>query len=122
MSGKGTVVNGSNYSYPYVPTNSNNPIQGMLRLNNQDMQVFDGGSWITVGASYASVDLDADTQSLLEWARTERSRQSLRDERIRNNPALQKAYEAIQRAEANFDILDRIVGDDAASEQVQSSP
>jgi hypothetical protein len=122
MAGKGTVVTGGNYSYPYVPTNSNNPIQGMLRLNNQDMQVFDGGSWITVGASYASVDLDADTQSLLEWARTERSRQALRDERIRNNPALQKAYEAIQRAEANFDILDRIVGDDAASEQVQSSP
>jgi hypothetical protein len=113
MSGKGTVVSGGSVSYPYVPTNSNNPIQGMLRLNNQDMQVFDGSSWITVGASYASVDLDADTQTLLEWARDERARQNLRAERIRNNPALKKAYEAIQRAEENFDILDRIVGDDA---------
>ena len=110
--GKGTVVSGGSYSYPYIPMNSNNPIQGMLRLNNQDMQVFDGASWLTVGASYASVDLDADTQSLLEWARTERTRQNLRAERIRNNPALQKAYEAIQRAEANFDILDKIVADD----------
>lgn len=122
MGGKGTVVSGGNYSYPYIPTNNNNPIQGMLRLNNQDMQVFDGASWITVGASYASVDLDADTQSLLEWARTERAKQAVREERIRNNPALQKAYEAIQRAEANFDILDRIVGDDITDEHVQSSP
>ena len=43
--GKGTVVSGGGYSYPYIPMNSNNPIQGMLRLNNQDIQVFDGASW-----------------------------------------------------------------------------
>lgn len=113
MSGKGTVVSGGSVSYPYVPTNSNSPIQGMLRLNGQDMQVFDGVNWITVGASYASVDLDADTQSLLAWARNERDKQFIREERIRNNPALKKAYEAIQRAEANFDILDKIIGDES---------
>jgi hypothetical protein len=121
MSGKGTVISGGSVSYPYVPMNNNNPIQGMLRINNQDMQVFDGANWMTVGASYASVDLDADTQSLLEWARGERTRQAQRDERIRNNPALKKAYEAIQRAEDNFDILDKIIGEDA-NEHVQSSP
>jgi hypothetical protein len=120
--GKGTVVSGGNYSYPYITMNSNNPIQGMLRLNNQDMQVFDGSSWITVGASYASVDLDADTQSLLEWARTERSKQAVREERIRNNTALRKAFEAIQRAEANFDILDKIVGDDLDAELRELAP
>jgi len=118
MSGKGTVVSGGSVSYPYVPTNSNNPIQGMLRINNQDMQVFDGASWLTVGASYASVDLDADTQSLLAWARNERDKQFIREERIRNNPALKKAYEAIQRAEANFDILDKIIGDESDSGQM----
>jgi hypothetical protein len=120
--GKGTVVSGGSYSYPYIPMNSNNPIQGMLRLNNQDMQVFDGASWLTVGASYASVDLDADTQSLLEWARTERAKQAVREERIRNNPALKKAYEAIQRAEANFDILDKIVGDELDAELRELAP
>jgi hypothetical protein len=122
MGGKGTVVSGGNNSYPYISTNSNNPIQGMLRLNNHDMQVFDGGSWITLGASYASVDLDADTQSLLEWARNERDKQFIREERIKQNPALKKAYEAIQRAEANFDILDKIVGDDLDRELREIAP
>lgn len=123
MSGKGTVVSGGNTTYPYVAMNSNNPIQGMLRVNGQDMQVFDGASWLTVGAGYASVDLDADTQSLLEWARSERSKQSLREARIRDNPALKKAYEAIERAEANFDILDKIVGEHLNTESsVQASP
>lgn len=112
MSGKGTVVSGGSTSYPYIPMNSNNPIQGMLRLNNQDMQVFDGSSWITLGASYASVDLDADIQSLLEWAREQRNKQLDRERRIQNNPALRKAYEAIERAEANYEILDKMVGED----------
>jgi hypothetical protein len=120
--GKGTVVSGGSHSYPYIPMNSNNPIQGMLRLNNQDMQVFDGASWLTVGASYASVDLDADTQSLLAWARNERDKQFIREERIRKNPALKKAYEAIQRAEANFDILDKIVGDELDAELRELAP
>lgn len=87
--------------------------KGMIRINGSDLQVFDGTNWIYMAATYASVDLDADTQSLLEWARAERDKQNNREHRIRNNPALKKAYEAIQRAEENYDLLDRIVADDA---------
>jgi len=112
MGGPGLQVGGGTVSYPYVPMNSNNPIQGMLRLNGQDMQVFDGSSWITVGASYANVELDSETQALLDWARSKRQSDLDRAARIKQNPALQKAYEAIQRAEANYDILDKIVADD----------
>jgi hypothetical protein len=31
---------------------------------------------------------------------------------MENNPALQKAYEAVKRAEDNFDILSKFVEDD----------
>lgn len=113
MGSDNVVVNGGIVSLPYIPMNSNNPIQGMIRVNGQDLQVFDGGSWVQLGVSHATVDLSVETQELLQWAKDERSRQEARQFRIKNNPALQKAYEAIQRAEENFDILDRIVGDDA---------
>jgi len=113
MGSSNVVVNGGFASFPYVPMNSNNPIQGMIRVNGQDLQVFDGGNWIQLGTSHATVDLSAETQELLEWAKAERSRQESRQARIQNSPALQKAYEAIRRAEENFDILDKIVGDDA---------
>lgn len=116
------MASGGSMSFPYVPQNSNNPIQGMLRINGQDIQTFDGSGWITVGASYANVSLDTDSLDLLQWARNERSKQSLREERIKDSPALRKAYDAIKRAEANFDILDRIVGDDLARELREIAP
>lgn len=112
MSGAGINVQGSSSSFPYVPMNNNNPIQGMVRVNGQDLQVFDGSSWITMGGSYATVELNGDTQAILQWAREQRDRQLDRERRIQNNPALKKAYEAIERAEANYEILDKIVGED----------
>lgn len=120
--GSNIIVSGGSTSFPYVPYNSNNPIQGMLRLNGQDLQVFDGTTWMNLGSSYASVDLSADAQSLLQWAREQRDKQHKREALIKNNPALQKAFEAIQRAEANFDILEKFVENDKESDGVQSSP
>jgi len=99
---------------------------GNLRYNttNQNMEVYDGNSWQTLSMSYATVQLTADAESLLDWARQERERQYKREALIRTNPALQKAYDAIKRAEANFDILEKFVENDKedAGEQVQSSP
>jgi hypothetical protein len=39
---------------------------------------------------------------------------------IKNNPALEKAYESIQRAEANFDILSKFVENDVEDKTEQS--
>ena len=119
--GPGVIVNGGNVSFPYVPQNANNPIQGMLRLNGQDIQTFDGSGWVTVGASYANVSLDTESLDLLQWARTQRQIELNRKTLIENNPALEKAYEAIQRAEANFDILSKFVENDIEN-QVEQSP
>ena len=86
-------------------------MQGMIRLNGSDFQVFDGSNWLMLTTQYPSVGLDEDTQDLLQWARETKNREFSRESRVRSNPALQKAYEAVQRAEANFDILDKIIGD-----------
>jgi hypothetical protein len=119
--GAGIAASGG-MTYPYIPMNPNNPIQGMLRISGQDIQTFDGSGWVTIGASYANVSLDSDSLDLLQWARTERAKHAVREERIRNNPALRKAFEAIQRAEDNFDILDKIVGDDLDAELRELAP
>jgi hypothetical protein len=112
MGGPFVNVQNSGTSYPYVPMNNSNPIQGMLRLNGQDFQVFDGSSWLTLGGSFPTVELNGDAQSLLQWAREQRDKQAKREALIKDNPALQKAMEAIERAEANFDILAKFVEHD----------
>ena len=109
--GPGVIVNGGNNVSQYINQNINNPMQGMIRLNGSDFQVFDGSNWLMLTTGHPSVGLDDETLDLLQWARETKNREFSRESRVRSNPALQKAYEAVQRAEANFDILDKIIGD-----------
>ena len=112
MGNKGVIVSGGDVSTPYINNNSSNPIQGMIRLWGNDFQVFDGTAWIQLASSYATVSLDQDTQDLLQWARTQRQLERNRATLIENNPALEKAYKAVLRAEQNFDILAKFVEPD----------
>jgi len=109
---RGVTVSGGDTSLPYISPNGNNPIQGMIRVNNTDLEVFNGTGWQSLPSSYATVSLDQDTQDLLQWARTQRTLEMNRSVLIKNNPALEKAHEAILRAEANFDILSKFVEED----------
>ena len=86
----------------------------MMRLNTStsNIEVYDGVSWREYTGAYTTLGLTPEAESLLDWARDERYRQMKRDSMIRDNPALQKAYEAIKRAEDNFDILSKFVEND----------
>jgi hypothetical protein len=116
--GRYLTVSGGSPSSTYISPGAVG--SGMMRYNGNMncIEVNDGNMWKQLETGYATVELSPDAESLLEWARRERDKQWARDERIRKNPALKKAYEAIQRAEANFDILDKIAGDDNSSDQM----
>ena len=112
-SGRYLTVTGGSPSSTYISPGSIGA--GMLRYNSNMncIEVNDGNMWKQLDMSYASVELNPDTEALLEWARLERTKQQLLEERIEQNPALKKAYEAVLRAQENFDILDTIAGNEA---------
>ena len=122
MGNKGIVVSGGDVSTPYISNNNNNPIQGMIRINNTDFEVFNGTGWQQLASSYATVSLDQDSLDLLQWARTQRTLERNRATLIENNPALENAYKAILRAEANFDILSKFVENDLDAELRELAP
>jgi hypothetical protein len=122
MGGNGLNVNGGNTSVPYVSQNNTNPMQGMLRIWGSDMQVFDGNSWTTLSSSYATVELNGEAQSLLQWAREQKIKQAEREARIKKNPGLQKAFENIKRAEENFELIDALVKDYVHNEETTQGP
>lgn len=99
---------------------------GMMRYNGNMncIEINDGSMWKQLDSSYAQIQLDPEAESILNWAKQERDRQRLREKRIQENPALKKAYEAILRAEENYEMLDKIVGDCAVCEtgEVQAGP
>jgi len=118
----GLTVNGGNTSVPYINPNSSNPMQGMMRVNGTDIQVYDGSSWLTIGTSYATVGLDQETQDLLQWARAQRTIAMNKLSLAQKNPALMKALEAIKRAEDNFEILSKFVEHDLDAELRELAP
>lgn len=108
----GVTVSAGNTALPYISPNANNPIQGMIRINNTDLEVFNGKSWQQLATSYATVALDQDILDIIQWARKQRDHERTRAALIENNPALENAYRAILRAEQNFDILAKFVEHD----------
>ena len=109
MGNQGVIVSAGSTSMPYVNQNPNNPMTGMIRIWGNDMQVFDGSSWLNMSTSYATVSLDAETQELLMWAKAQRTMALNRMKLAQENPALMKALEAVKRAEDNFELLSKIV-------------
>lgn len=109
MGNQGVTVSGGNTSLPYVNQNPNNPIQGMIRINMTELEVFNGNTWQQLSSSYATVSLDQETQDLLMWAKAQRTMQMNRLTLAQNNPAMLKALEAIKRAEENFELLEQFV-------------
>jgi hypothetical protein len=107
--GKYTVVSGGNTSVPYVNQNINNPIQGMIRINGTDTQVFDGSNWIVMNTSYASVGLSPDAESLLDWARKKRNEEMELEALAETNPTIKDLTETIKQKEEQIRIVRTLI-------------
>lgn len=112
LTGSGSVVvMGGNTSVPYVGQNSNNPMQGMLRINGTDMQVFDGSSWTNLATSYATVGLNDEVESLIQWARQKKADEAKMKDMLDKYPALKKAQD-------NLDLIWNLVKDEQCESKV----
>jgi hypothetical protein len=87
------VVSGGNTSVPYVNSNVNNPMTGMMRINGSDLQVFDGSSWLSVSTSYATVALSPTTEEAIDWVKRKMLEEKDLHKRMEKHPGLRQAYE-----------------------------
>lgn len=119
-----TVANGSGNTLPYLSTSNNDPAMGDVRVVNGQLSCWTGSGWQPIVGSYPSVSLTSEAEMLLDWAREHKNKELERERLIKDNPALQKAYEAIKRAEENFNILEKFVenDDNTMNDAVQRSP
>ena len=107
--GAGLTVTGGGSVMPYIPQNTSNPLIGMMRISNSSMEVFNGSSWQVLPSSFTTVSLDQEIQDLLRWAKEQRKIEQDRADLVNKNPALKKAYDAVIRAEENFELLSKFV-------------
>jgi hypothetical protein len=94
----------------YVNSNSNNPVQGMLRYQNSRLEVFDGHGWISMNIS-VTVGLDAQGESAITWALERMAQEKQWAELAKTHPAVADALSARDRAEAALSVVARLCGE-----------
>jgi hypothetical protein len=83
---------------------------GNMRFNTstQNMEVFDGSSWITLNMDHASVGLNGEAESLLDWARTKRDEEMMWKSLANDNKAVKIALDNLEQARRQLDITAKL--------------
>jgi hypothetical protein len=100
----GITVSGGNTTLPYVGPNPNNPMTGMLRIHNTELEVFNGSVWQMLSTSYATVGLDQDVLDLVQWARKKRDEESKWYALASSNEAVRIALDHLEQAKTRLEL------------------
>lgn len=96
--GYGIQIDGGFASMPYVPPNASNPIQGMMRVNGNSIEVFNGSMWTAMSFGYSTVSLNATAQSAINWAQKKMAEEASIKELAAKHPAVADAMNTINEA------------------------
>jgi hypothetical protein len=91
-------VGGGTSPMPYISTNIDNPMQGMVRIHGNDLQVWSGSNWVQIAASYTTVGLSSSAQSAISWAMKKMAEEAALEQLSDSHPAVKAAYENMKRA------------------------
>ena len=95
---------------PYIGSNPNNPVQGMLRYQHGNLEVFDGSGWVRMIMDIA-VGLDAEGEEAIAWARERMAQERKWAELAQQHPAVADALAARERAEQALAVVSRLCGE-----------
>jgi hypothetical protein len=108
-SGRYIQVSGGNAS-TYI--NGNHGAQGVgnMRYNtsNQQMEVYDGNTWIMINMDHASVGLNSEGESLLDWARKKRDEELAWESLAKDNQAVKIALDKLEQAKRQLDVTAKL--------------
>jgi hypothetical protein len=104
----GVTVSGGATVLPYVGPNVNNPMTGMLRIHNTDIEVFNGNIWQQLPSSYSTVSLDQDILDIIQWARKKRDEEMMWQSLANDNRAVKIALDNLEQARQQLDITAKL--------------
>ena len=93
------VVSGGDTAVPYVTQNTQNPMQGIIRINGNIMETFDGTRWMTMNTSYATVMLKPEYSIILDWAAKKMQEEKEMKVLAAQYPAIADLVDAVDRAQ-----------------------
>lgn len=103
------VVSGGDTAVPYVTQNTQNPMQGMIRINGSVMETFDGSRWMHMNTSYATVYLKPEYSIVLEWAAKKMQQEKEIQRLAQQHPAIADLVEAVELAQEQLHMAAALV-------------
>lgn len=91
-------------SLPYVSHNPNNPIQGMIRVNGTDMEVYDGTVWQRIYMNNANIGLNNEADNAINWAIKRMREEQEWYKLASNNEAVRIALEQLEQAREKLEL------------------
>ena len=112
--GNGVQVSGGYVSWPQFynsPSSSGNTLIGQVRYNgsSQNLEVYDGNSWIMMASTYPTVELSGEVQAVLNWARIKMAEESRMRKLAAKHPSVADALQAVAQAEEQVKIVAALV-------------
>jgi RecJ-like exonuclease len=88
------VVNAGGGTY----YNTGNMSAGMVRYYNNELQVYDGLTWLPIQGSYSDVSLTHSANSAIDWAMKKMQEEQELEQLASEHPAIQAAYKNMKKA------------------------
>ena len=87
------------------------PGVGNMRYNpnSQNIEVFDGSTWVIMQSNSAYVSLTSDAVSLLEWARQKRDKELELERLAESSPAIKDLVNQIKDKEEQIKIVQTLI-------------
>ena len=105
------TVSGGNPGSTYIGNYSNAPGVGNMRYNpnNQNIEVFDGSTWIILSAHHANINLTPDAVSLLEWARKKRDEELELARLAESSPVIKDLINQVKEKEEQIKVVQTLI-------------
>jgi hypothetical protein len=111
VGGEYLTVTSNKGAQPYINMNSSQPMVGMISYDNgsQQLKVYDGSSWMSLGGGSASVNLSYDAISILKWAQNKMLEEAERNKLAETNPAIKDLISQIKQKEEQIDMIQTLL-------------
>ena len=96
---------------PWINMSSTQPMIGMLSYDNssQQMKVYDGNSWMTIGGGSATVNLNPNAISILKWAEKKMQEEYELKALAEKHPAINDLVNQIKEKEEQLKVVQTLL-------------
>jgi len=105
------TVSGGNPGSTYIGSHSNAPGVGNMRYNpnSQNTEVYDGSTWIILSAHNATINLNDEAVSLLQWVRQKRDEELDMQRLAETNPTIKDLVNQIKDKQEQIRIVQTLI-------------